>query len=189
MSIRDRIQETSLLLLLDRPAGALRSLLAAVGATSRRRYPTTTPSRRKPGKMMGDGEAFETFLADERPSICRVTNYNIEFRGEMHRLEHVLYKWLRCELVHGGTLPADVTLIPDPEPGTTLLHLDPHTGLALSRGWFDGIARVIILAPENKDQFGDPPAAPFPFSIEFFGDRFTIDNKPRTLTADAEGVV
>lgn len=184
MSIRDRIQETCLLLALDRPAGALLSLLAAVGATSRRRFPTGTLSRRRPNQPMRDGEAFETFLADEMTKICRVQNYNVLFRGQMHRLEHVLYKWLRCELVHAGGLPADVTLVPSTEPGTMSLSLDPIKGITLSHGWFDGIAGAVINAPENRDQFGDPPTAPLPFAVSFFGQQCTIGVAP----AAAEGV-
>ena len=174
VSIRDRIQETCLLLALDRPAGALLSLLAAVGATSRRRFPVGTPSRLNPNKSMRDGEAFKAFLADEMVNICQVQNYNVLFRGQMHRLEHVLYKWLRCELVHAGGLPADVTLVPSTEPGSMSLAVDPVKGLTLSHGWFNGIAHVVIHAPENRDEFGDPPTAPFPFSVTFCGQEMTV---------------
>lgn len=167
MSIRARIEDCMVLLAAERPHGALLSLLVAAAATSRRRYPDPTPSRRKPGKAMRDGEAFETFLHDEMPKICRVQNYNIRFRGVSHRLEHVLYKWLRCELVHAATLLTDVRIIPDPEPGTTRLGIDA-TGISLSVGWFHAISNAIIAASENSDQFGQPPLPPYPIDIPMF---------------------
>lgn len=168
MSIRARIEDGIALYAAGRAEGALLSVLVAVAATSRRRRPLKTPSRRKPGKEMLDGEAFEAFLGEEMVNVCRVQNYNIHFRGKMHRLEHVLYKWLRCELAHAGTLPRDVTFVRT-EPSTVrMVKLDPATGLTLSHGWLDGLVDVVVRSPENRDQFGDPPALPMPLYLPGF---------------------
>ena len=93
-----------------RPEAALILVLVAVGATSRRRRPVGTPSVRHPGSKMGDGEAFETFFWEEMPRISRLQNYNVAYRGKMHRMERVLYKWFRCELFHAARLPATCAL-------------------------------------------------------------------------------
>lgn len=41
---------------------------------------------------------------------------SVEFRGELHSLERVFYKWMRCELVHDGGLPVDLQFNEDAEP-------------------------------------------------------------------------
>jgi len=101
---------------------------------------------------MGDGEAFEAFLADEMPRICRVQNYNIAFRGQMHRIEQVFYKWLRCDLAHAGKLPSDITFSVSNNPNaiTTTLENDM---LILTDGWLWGILASVVKAPENADEF------------------------------------
>jgi hypothetical protein len=58
--------------------------------------------------------AFERFLeAAHSVSALRQEDY----RGECHPIEHILYKWFRCELVHEGSLPIDVESMPDDGPG------------------------------------------------------------------------
>lgn len=168
MSIRARIEDAIALYAAGRAEGALLSMLIAVAASSRRRRPEDTPSKRKSGKKMGDGEAFEAFLHDEMANICRVKNFNVMFRGEMHLLEHVLYKWRRCELTHKGGLPTDVVFEPQESPGSMSVAIDPATGIRLSHGWLDGLVNAIVSAPENSDQFGDPPHAPIPLHLPGF---------------------
>ncbi len=168
MSIRARIEDAIALYAAGRPEGALLAVLIAVAASSRRRRPEDTPSKRKPGKKTGDGEAFEAFLHDEMVNICRVKNYNVMFRGKMRLLEHVLYKWLRCELTHKGGLPSDVVFEPQENPGSMSVAIDPATGIRLSHGWLDGLVSVVVNAPENKDQFGDPPHVPMPLHLPGF---------------------
>jgi hypothetical protein len=123
MSIRARIEDATILYTIGRPQAALLCVLTAVAATSRRRRPNTTRSDRDPPKKMGDGEAFEAFLSDEMPRICNVVNYCIEFRGQTHRIEHVWYKWLRCELAHEASLPTDIDFVSDSTPGVTRARL------------------------------------------------------------------
>jgi hypothetical protein len=119
---------------------------------------------------MGDAEAFQLFVKDEMPRICRVVNFNVEFRGELQPLEKVLYKWLRCELVHSGALPTDVTFEPDPLPGITRIQSSGRSGtFSVSHGWLDGLADAVVHAPENSDQFGSPAIPPVPISLPRLG--------------------
>ena len=176
MSIRARIEDAIALFAAGRHEGALLSVLIAVAATSRRQRPDSTPSVRNHGKPMGDGEAFEAFLADEMVNICRVKNFNVMFRGKLHRLEHVLYKWLRCELTHKGGLPNDVVFEPQQAPGGMSVAVNPGKCLRLSHGWLDGLVNAVVNASENRDQFGDPPQPPFPLYLSGFD--LTLSNVP-----------
>ena len=161
MSIRARVEDAIALYAAGRPEGALLSVLVAVAATSRRRRPMHTPSARKPGKEMGDGETFEAFLGEEMINVCRVRNFNVQSRGKMHRLEHVFYRWLRCELAHAATLPRDVMFRTEPSTSRSI-QIDTTTGIALSHGWLDGLVDIVVHAPENRDQFGEPRELPLP---------------------------
>lgn len=176
MSIRNLVQDTSLLLAVGRPTGALLAILSAVGATSRRRFPLGTRSKFQPVKDMGDREAFETFLADEMPRLCRVANFFVQFRGQQHRLEHILYKWLRCALAHEGELPADVRIVADPGQGQMVLKVDPSTGIELSIGWFYRLQDVVMACPENSTEFGASNLA-FPFTVKMPGICVTISQR------------
>lgn len=176
MSIRARVEDAIALFAAGRHDGALLSVLIAIAATSRRRRPESTLSIRKPGKSMGDGEAFEAFLADEMVNICRVKNYNVMFRGKLQRLEHVFYKWLRCELTHKGGLPKDVVFEPQQSPGGMRIVVDRKNGIRLSHGWLDGLVNAVINAPENRDQFGDPSQPPIPLYLPGFD--LTLSNVP-----------
>lgn len=173
MSIRDLVQDTSLLLAAGRPTSALLAVLSAASATSRRRFPRGTPSNSTPAQEMGDREAFETFLAEEMPRLCRVTNFFVTFEGKHHRLEHFFYKWLRCALSHEGELPANVRLVTDTGQGEMSIAVDPSTGIALSLGWFHKLQDVIMSCPENSSDFGSRNPA-FPFSLKLAGVSFTI---------------
>ena len=125
MSIRDRIENAELLWSHDRYEGAFLCALSAVAATARLRYPDR--------KAVKDGEAFKQFLESARSD-----RLSIEFRGECHSVEHVFYKWLRCELVHEGGLPVDIQFMPDTTPGAFSIRAGgkPEFILKLSYSWF-----------------------------------------------------
>jgi hypothetical protein len=164
VSIRTRIEDAMIQYAIGRPEGALLSVLTAVSATSRRRRPFGTRSQRKSGKKMLDGEAFELFLKDEMPRMCRALEFNVEFRGELRPLEQVFYKWLRCQLAHEAGLPTDVRFEPSPKPGAFRVLVD-DSGLHLSHNWLDRLADAVIFAPENNDLFGLPPKPPGPIYL------------------------
>ena len=164
MSIKARVEDAMVLAAIGRLEAALLSLLTAISATSRKRWPRGTRSEYEPGKPMRDGEAFESFLRDEMPRICRVGTYTVKYRGEMHRLEHVLYRWFRCELAHEAALPLDIEFVPDDNPGMMFIRVN-SSGLAFSHGWLNALANALIYVPENADQFGSPAKPPLPVQL------------------------
>ncbi len=118
------------------------SALVAVAATARRRFPDR--------KAVRDCEAFERFL-----SSAHSVRLSVEYHGEAHPIEHIFYKWLRCELVHEGGLPIDIEFMPDPEPGALGVRAggSPEYILKLSNGWFEHLIGAVVGAPENTADF------------------------------------
>lgn len=91
---------------------------------------------------MRDGPAFIQFLVDE--SSIRLS---IEFRGGLHSIEYVLYKWLRCTLVHEGEIPFDIEFT-DANDLWVRAGGTPNFTLQLSRGWFWHLIDSVRTAPE-----------------------------------------
>ena len=142
MSIQGRVQDAEFLWQHKRYEGALLNALAAVAATSRLRYPDR--------KTVKDGEAFEQFL-----KAAQSVSLRFELRGELQTIEHILYKFFRCELVHEGGLPIDVEFVLDTEPGALWARAggSPEFIFQLSQGWFHYLIRAVVSAPENKGAF------------------------------------
>ena len=139
MSLRARIQDAVMLWENGRREGAFLSALIAVAATSRRRYLDRQAVR--------DREAFERFLTD-----AISVRLSVEYRGECHAIEHVLYKWLRCELVHEGGLPVNIEFLAD-DGLSVRAGGAPEYVLKISRGWFRHLINSVVTAPENCDLF------------------------------------
>ncbi|MDD2900899.1 MAG: hypothetical protein PHU44_00520 [Syntrophales bacterium] len=139
IGIRERIDGALFLWKNGRAEGALLSVLIAVAATARLRYP-----------KMKDRECFEQFLRDTRLPVMRV-----EYRGECHPFEHIFYKWLRCQLVHEGGLPLDIQFIGEDEPNSMSVRAGgaPEYILKIGYGWFNHMVGCVILAPENSEHF------------------------------------
>ncbi len=80
---------------------------------------------------------------------------SVEYRGELHPVYHIFYKWFRCELIHEGALPVDVEFMPDPEPGVLSIRAGgaPDYVLKVSEGWFDELLQTVIHAQLNSDLF------------------------------------
>jgi hypothetical protein len=140
VSIRSRIEDALFLWNAGRLEGAFVSVLIATAATAKRTFP-----------KKGDRQAFEDFLHQgwfERISV--------EYRGEIHPMYHIFYKWVRCELVHEGSLPMDVDFMPDPGPGILSVRAGgaPEFVLKVSHGWFRELFSVVINAEVNIDLVG-----------------------------------
>lgn len=103
--------------------GALLLSLVAVAATSRERFPRGTRSRISPAQTMGDREAFTTFLLEEINVLLGLPHLGklaaVVFRDfctndrenrTEGRLEHILYEYMRCSLVHSAALPPNIEL-------------------------------------------------------------------------------
>jgi hypothetical protein len=133
--IRNRVEDAKLLWAGGRREGAFLVALIAVAATARRRYPS-----------LGDRESFEAFLFD-----CHTVRITIEYRGKVHPIERILYKWLRCELVHEGKLPVDIQLMPEAEPGLMSVRAGgaPEYLLKIGEGWFGHMISSVLSAPEH----------------------------------------
>jgi hypothetical protein len=122
--IHTRTEDARLLWDAGRREGAFLMALVAVAARARQDYP----------QPAHDYEAFERFIRSRfAPRI------SLQFRGELHSLERIFYKWMRCELVHEGGLPVDVRFKQDIEPGDLSLRAGgvPEYVLLVSPGWFE----------------------------------------------------
>lgn len=97
VGIQARIGDAKLLWRSGHLEGAFLVVRVAVAAAARLSYPNSR-----------DREAFELFVRDAYPG-----RLSVEFRGECHPVEHILYKWLRCSLVHEATVPFDIEFMPD----------------------------------------------------------------------------
>lgn len=95
MSIEDRLADADILWKHGRHEGALLSVLVAVAATARKTFPEIT----------GDRASFEAFM-----KTTHGWTIGIEYRGQVVDLDHLFYKWLRCELVHTAALPVDLRI-------------------------------------------------------------------------------
>src|SRR6185295_14062865 len=125
MSIRRRVDDALALHQLGRFDGALLSALVAAAATAR---------RETPDRNVRDRECFERFLG--KSAACQRI-FNVEYRGALHSIPHIFYKWLRCELVHEGAVPIDIEFLGDPNDGVLSLRAGgaPQEVLQLSHGW------------------------------------------------------
>jgi hypothetical protein len=135
--IRDRIDDALLLWKNGRHEGALLCALVAFAATAQKRFP-----------KVKDAERFERFWAQTHPGVL-----GVEYRGECQRIEHVFYKWLRCQLVHEARLPPDLKFAREAKSNTMSLRAGgaPEYVLKIGHGWFYEIVRCVVNAPENED--------------------------------------
>ncbi|HVS38016.1 MAG TPA: hypothetical protein VMS17_20820 [Gemmataceae bacterium] len=164
MSIRQRLEDTVILDGIGRKDGALLSVLVAVAATSRLRYPAGTKSSWKPGKEMGDSEAFQTFLGEESESV-----YGKGLRLKLSApcpdpedpsappmmLSHpaIMYKYVRCELVHAAKLPHTIEFQRSSDGALCASYVAAENKFVFSDNWVSRLIRVVVLARENDGQF------------------------------------
>jgi hypothetical protein len=130
-------------------------MLVAVAAASRETYPQGTDSREDPGKLMGDREAFVTFLGDrlaevlkEEPSRRAVIE--VVHDGKTVDLQTVIYKFYRCALVHDGRLDWNFHFVP---PVGNKLGMRIEGGkFAIDHGWIYILNAVVMGAPCYADE-------------------------------------
>lgn len=128
MGASDRVEDAKFLWRKGRRGSGLLLACVGVAARSRREFPEA-----------GDGDSFARLVADNLSAkIC------VEFRGELWPIERLLYKWVRCELVHAGAVPLDIEI--DDGLGSEGLSVraggDPERVLKLSPSWFDFLVSV-----------------------------------------------
>jgi len=140
--IQNRIDDAIFLWEQGRREGAFLSALIAVASTARKRYPEAK-----------DREAFEQFIRDSH-----TVTLSVEYRGECQPIEHVFYKWLRCQLVHEGEIPIDIQFMEDVQLGSMSVRTGGAPGyiLKIGTGWFHHITSSVVKALENLDQYLGP---------------------------------
>lgn len=132
--IHRRVEDALFLWSSGRHESAFLLALIAVAAIARRRYPQDK-----------DREAFERFLRDTQLRVGHV-----EFRRGLEPLEHIFYKWLRCQLVHEGSLPPDIQFMPEKEDGWMSLRAGgaPEYLLKVGHNWFHHMIGSVKQSPE-----------------------------------------
>jgi hypothetical protein len=132
--IHNRIEDAELLWRNGRLEGAFLCALIAVAAAARLRYPS-----------MKDRERFEQFLRDAHSA-----RLSVEYRGDCQPVEHIFYKWLRCQLVHEGSLPVDIQFMSGDQPGSMSVRAGgaPDYILKIGHGWFHHMIRSVLQTPE-----------------------------------------
>ena len=154
MSVRDRLEDAVVLWRQGRKSGAWIQVLIAAAATSRERFPS-----------MKDGEAFRAFVREITPTIVDSKSaaipggVNVVFNadgGNLMSLDQVLYKHLRCNLLHEAVMPAEVHLseshIVD---GKLVADLRGGSPLTIPDFWVLHLAKAVAHAPENSSTCAD----------------------------------
>ncbi len=140
MSIRARVENALFLYESGRYEGAFLNVLIAVAATARREFP---------GRSIGDRECFEKFLEKQHRGILEV-----EYKGELHTVPNIFYKWFRCEFVHEGKLPIDIQFI-QTDNLSVRAGGEPEYILKISHGWFHWLVNSVVNSPCNRNDFRD----------------------------------
>lgn len=123
-AVAERIDDARLLWQEGRREGAFLMALVAVEVRARQDYPPP----------MRPGKAFGHFI-ESRFNV----RLSAEYRGELWPIEDILYKGLRSELVHQGSLPIDIGFMEDAAPGELSVRAGgtPEFKFLVSTSWFD----------------------------------------------------
>ncbi len=151
MSIRARIEDAQALYRIGRRDGAILSILVAVAATSKKRYPAEIG--------FGDKQSFVKFVDEEMHNIIEgavgrsgiYIQPTFTYYGKRMTLAEILYKYVRCNLAHEGRMPDSIRF----EPRASLyLHIADEEAV-LSENLLNGLIHAVVKAPENAEEFSD----------------------------------
>ena len=146
--IHDRIDDAVFLAAYGRTSGSLLSVLVAVAATARKRYPKN---------KFRDRKAFQGFIMDEMYKITGGAQHGVKFyyNGVYGMpLEDVFYEIIRCQLVHEGYIPQELGFsMPVEEGGKAFNVLGLYDPIEIPIGWIWNLATAVMEAPENADEF------------------------------------
>ena len=143
MTIAQRLDDAEFLWLAGRREGAMLSALVAFAATARRALPDEKY----------DSVAFQRLFQEQLNSAWTIT-----FRGKSTPLSLLFYKWLRCELVHQGTLPVELSFNDDDSGGLFDVALSGNYSISLSNVWYHSLVLAVLGHPANADIFPDQDA-------------------------------
>jgi hypothetical protein len=128
VSIYDRLVDADVLWTAGRREGALFSTLVAINAIGRRKYPE-----------LGDGEAFRRCFTDQYSA-----GREIEHRGQFLTVGQLMWKWIRCEIAHQGSMPVHVQFFEmDEDPDDLRIQFDGQN-IRISDGWYWLMRRIAV---------------------------------------------
>lgn len=157
MHIKQQIDDAIFLYQNRRYQGCLSVLMLAIGASSKKVFPGDR----------NDGRAFKNFLGSRIASVLwgrrlgdgvGTSGVMVNFREKTHLIEHVLYKYYRCALIHEGELPADVVFAPEvgmpnsDDNGSFTIRSGPD--IVLDYGWLELLIKCVTNAECNGSEFG-----------------------------------
>ena len=121
--IQDRIDDARALWAIGHKEGAFLFAIIAVVAKAREEFP----------RPMREPAAFRNYVKSRFP-----TRISVEYQGNLWPIEDILYKWFRCEIVHGGGLPSDVQFLTTVDERDLVIRSggQPDHVLLVSPGWF-----------------------------------------------------
>lgn len=136
MSIRRHIEDAQFLWKNGRRESAFLLAVVAAAGTARKEFPE-----------QGDRTAFEMFVAQIRPY-----RLSVHYRDKLRPIEEILYKWLRCVLVHEAEWPIDIEIVLDPSPGLSTIRSASGNDerLQISESWFHDLLYVVMQSPTNR---------------------------------------
>jgi hypothetical protein len=148
MSIRERLEDAMLLWEAGRKQGAWIQVLIAAAATSRKRFPSKK-----------DGEAFRAFIREVTPTITNASNppipggvsliFNADTSDQLP-FDQVMYKHLRCNLLHEGVMPSKVCFSESRMvDGKMVADLHGGVPLTIPDFWVMNLAKAVADAREN----------------------------------------
>lgn len=176
MSVRERVDDAVVLWKNGRKYGAMLCLLVAVAATARKRYPEPPKGvkgvdqeaekqkvERRPiaGEYVKqDKVAFETFVLDEIENGTLTggqMKYNVAFwfRGELTPYQTILYKYLRCPLVHEADVDGFRLTPTENVDGKQRFRIEMTNPFGLPEQWVWLLADAVAKASENAGLFDD----------------------------------
>lgn len=150
--IKKRIHEASVAFNQGYKESALISLLIAMAATARKRYPKA---------QYGDQAAFTKFIQDEMlrgnflgPSleVC----LSLVWMGNPTPLEKIIYD-VRCNMVHEAGLHPQVVYDFNQDPHNFVLRIDEKGRFVFQDSLLDYILRCLHNVPENAQELHKMP--------------------------------
>jgi hypothetical protein len=151
MSIRERLEDAMILWEQERKEGAWALVLIAAAATARKRYPLP----------MKDNESFKQFIRDIQGTII-LGQFPVAPMAQIVfgtvPIEDMIYKHMRCNLVHEGELHTSVALS-ESKIVNGLLGAELRVGAVneIPDFWVINLAKAVASVPENASEFATPP--------------------------------